>query len=161
MTVGLDPYLKVLIRTQVTVDAASRVFLKDKEMTVHTIGGVRKIQLPNTKFLISLDDLVAVGCKVLGARTPRTLALYGAEARWAEQRKNREEAGLPINVYVANARSIQYAIDNGRAPPITRYIGRRQNKMTEVYDTIEEVVTAMNEARWRETFSKGRYRRKS
>jgi hypothetical protein len=158
--IQLDSYLRAVIRTQITVDASSRVFLKDKELPVHTVAGVRKIQLPGTKFLVEIDDLITYGAKQLGNRTPRTLALYGAEARWAEQRAAREAAGMPINVYVANARSIQYAIEHGKAPPATRYIGRRQNKMTEVYDTIEEVVQAMNESRWRDSFARGRFSRR-
>ena len=162
MPVNLDTYTKALVRTQVSIDSASRVFLKDQQLEIHTVGGVRKVQLPNTKFLISLDDLVANGAKVLGGRTPRSLALDGSEARWADQREARAKAGLPPNVYIANARSIQYALDNHRVPPPVRYIGRRQEKMTEVYDTIDEVVTAMNTGSWRTQFSKGRYaRRKS
>lgn len=129
-------------------------------MQVHVVAGVRKVQLPNTKFLISLDDLILHGAKVLGSRTPKNLALYGAEARWAEQRASREASGLPTNVYIANARSIQYAIDNGKAPPAQRYIGRRQDKMTEVFDTVEEVVQAMNEGNWRQRFRRGRLSRR-
>ena len=159
--ISLDSYLRTIIRTQVKIDAASRVFLNGKAMVVHTVAGVRKVQLPNTQFLISLEDLALNGASILGSRTPRNLALYGAEARWAEQRKHREEVGLPINVYVANARSIRYAINHDRPPPVTRYIGRRQDKMTEVYDTIEEVVQAMNESRWRESFRRGRLSRRS
>lgn len=157
--IQLDSYLRALIRTQVSVDSASRVFLKGSEMEVHTVGGVRKIQLPGTKFLVSIDDLITYGAKVLGARTPKSLALSGAEARWADNRAKREEAGLPCNVYIANARSIEYAMEKGKAPPPQRYIGRRQNRMTEVYDTVEEVVQAMNEGNWRTEFSRGRFSR--
>jgi hypothetical protein len=155
---NLDSYLKALLKVHVTIDSASRVFLKGKPMEIHTVNGVRKVQLPGTQFLMTLEDLAANGAKVLGSRTPRTLALYGAEARWAENRANREASGLPMNVYVANARSIEYALANNRVPPVQRYIGRRQNRMTEVYDTVEEVVQAMNEGSWRTKFSRGRYK---
>jgi hypothetical protein len=156
MTVGIDTYLKALIKTQISIDSASRVFLGREPLEIHVIGGVRKVQLPNSKQLISLDDLVVYGAKVLGGRTPRTLALYGAEARWEERIKARTEAGLPSNVYIANARSISYAQEKGRIPPSPTYIGRRQNKMTEVFDTVEEVVQAMNNGAWRTEFRRGR-----
>lgn len=156
MTAGTDKFIKALIKTKVTIDSASRVFLDREPLEIHVIGGVRKVQLPGTKQLFSLDDLVTHGATLVGGRTPRTLALYGAEARWQEQIRARTELGLPSNVYIANARTINYALSKNRVPPSPTYIGRRQEKMTEVYPTIDEVVQAMNEGRWRTEFRRGR-----
>lgn len=144
-TPGLDRYTQATIKAKVQIDSASRVFWDGKELEVHNLNGVRKIQLPGTKIMLSLQDLLEYGAKLLGGLTANTLAKRGADARWANARKH----NLPANVYIANARSIDHAVKTGKVPPPVRYLGRRRDKMTEVYDSIEEVVAAMNEGRWR------------
>lgn len=150
MTTGVDTYLRALIRTKITVDSTGTVRLGNELLPIHHgVNGERKVQLPGTQFLIPLQDLLDLGAKQLGGRTPNQLGLQGATARWADRQVARAEQGLPPNVYIANARSIQYAIERGRVPPETTYIGRRQRRMTEVFPTVAEVVEAMNAGNWR------------
>jgi hypothetical protein len=60
-------------------------------------------------------------------------------------------------VYIANARSVEYALSKGRPAPPIRYVGRSADRITEVFDTVDEVVAAMDKDRWRTEFSRGRH----
>jgi hypothetical protein len=150
----MDPYIKAYVQAHVHVDSGQRVWCKGVELPAHTVGGERKVVLPISKITFTFDDLKRMGAKV-DVVTLKSLARTGASARWAENIEERRAAGLPSNVYIANARSIQYAIDRGKSPPPVRYIGRERNQMTEVYDTVDEVVDAMDKGLWRKEFSRG------
>jgi hypothetical protein len=152
----VDKYTVAYIKVNVHIDAGNRVFCKGKELEVHLIGGVRKVVLPLGKITYTFDQLMRAGAKCEGQNV-LTLARAGAEARWGEQIENRRKIGLPSNVYVANARSIEYAIEKGKSPPAARYVGRMRDKITEVRDTVDEVVNDMGEGRWRTQFARGRH----
>lgn len=157
----MDKYVGTYIKTHVHVDAGGRVFCKGEELEVHVIGGVKKVVLPISKLTYTFLDLKMAGAQI-DATTVKSLALAGAEGRWKDQMGARKGAGLPSNVYVANARSIEYAMEKGKDVPPVRYIGRCRKQMTEVFDTVDEVVNAMANGDWRTEFSKGgRAKRKS
>ena len=151
-----DSYVKAFIKVHVHVDAGQRVWCKNEELTVHVIGGIKKVLLPVSKHMFTFDELKKCEARV-DVVTLHSLARQGAEGRWATQIAERRENGLPSNVYIANARSIQYAIEKGKSPPDILYVGRMRDKITENYQTVDEVVNAMNENRWRTEFSRGRY----
>lgn len=150
----MDPYLKAFIQLHVHVDAGNRAFVKGQEVEVLTIGGKRKIQLPGSKVLWTFDDLKRAGAKV-DVPTLFNLAKAGAEGRWRDNIEERKSSGLPSNVYVANARTINRAIERGQSPPSATYIGRVGREMTEVRDTVDEVVEDLKNRNWRTAFSRG------
>lgn len=155
-----DPYIRAYIRTHVHIDSGQRVWCKGEELPTHLIGGERKVVLPIGKITYTFDQLKRLGAKC-DVITLKSLARTGAEARWRDNIEERKLHGLPSNVYVANARSIEYALSKDRTPPPVRYIGRMRDLMTEVYDTVDEVVKAMDEGRWRTEFSRGGRARRS
>lgn len=155
----MDAYLQAYIKVNVHIDAAHRVWCKNEQLEVHVVGNERKVVLPISKQTFTFDELKQLGARV-DVDTRKTLAQYGAEGRWREEIERRRKDGLPPNVYIANARSIDYAVSKGKVPPPTRYVGRMQHKITEVYDTVDEVVAAIIEGRWRTEFSRGRYSKK-
>jgi hypothetical protein len=150
----LDKYVEAFIKVNVHIDAGNRVFCKGVEMEVHVIGGIRKVVLPVSKLTYTFDQIRAAGAKV-DAMTVQSLARSGGEARWAEEIQQRRKIGLPSNVYVANARSIEKALAAGKSPPPIRYVGRRWKKITEVRDTVDEVVADLAADNWRTEFSRG------
>jgi hypothetical protein len=150
----VDKYVQAFIKVNVHIDAGNRVFCKGQELEVHVIGGMRKVVLPVSKQTWTFQQLRDAGAQCEG-QTIRTLALAGAEGRWNESIQERRKIGLPSNVYVANARSISLAIEKGKAPPPVRYVGRQRDNITEVRDTVDEVVNDMAEGRWRTEFSRG------
>src|SRR5574337_552424 len=152
----MDPYVRAYVQVHVHIDAGQRVWCQNKQLDVILSGGVKKVVLPIGKILYTFDDLKRAGARV-DVVTLRSLAKQGAEGRWRENIEERRENGLPSNVYIANARSIQYALDKGKTPPSVKYVGRMGHKITEVDDTVDEVVSAMGEERWRTEFSRGRY----
>jgi hypothetical protein len=156
----LDRYTVAYIKVHVHIDAGNRVFCKGKELEVHVIGGVRKVVLPIGKITYTFDQLRNAGARCEG-QTVRTLALAGAEGRWKDEIESRRQIGLPSNVYIANARSIDYAISKGKSPPPVRYVGRSRDNITEVRDTVDEVINDMSEGRWRTVFSRGGRARRS
>jgi hypothetical protein len=151
----MDAYVKAFIKTHVRIDSGGRAFIKDKQIEVHIIGGVKKIVLPISKILYTFEDIKRAGgeCQVV---TLASLARAGGEGRWKEVIQERKEQGIPSNVYIANARTINLAIANNKTPPPIKWIGRIRDKMTEVYDTIDQVIDAMDNNRWKTEFSKGR-----
>lgn len=151
----MDAYLRAFIQLHVHVDAGNRAFVKGQEVEVHTIGGVRKIELPGSKILWTFDDLKRAGAKV-DVVTLFSLAKAGAEGRWRDNIEERKSGGLPSNVYVANARTINRAIERGLSPPSPTYIGRVGREMTEVRATVDEVIEDLTNRRWRTSFSRGR-----
>lgn len=155
----MDAYLKAYIQSHVHVDAGQRVFCKNQELEIHMVGGVRKVVLPDkvSTQTFTLQDLKDAGARV-DVVTKKTLAMHGAEARWADQIVERRKIGLPSNVYLANARSIDYAIEKGRTPPAAKFMGRQRNLMTEYYDTVDEVIQAMADKKWRTEFHRGRFK---
>lgn len=155
----MDKYVEAFIKVNVRIDAGNRAFCKDEELTVHVIGGIRKIVLPISKLTYTFDQLRAAGAKC-DAMTVQSLAKQGAEARWREEIEQRRKIGLPSNVYVANARTVEKALADGKSPPPLRYVGRRWDKITEVRDTVDEVVADIASENWRTEFSRGRYARK-
>ena len=155
----MDPYIRAFIKLHVRVDAGGRAFCKGEQLEVHVSGGIKKVVLPISKILFSFDDLKRCGANV-EAQTLRTLALAGAEGRWKDAIEERKARGIPSNVYIANARTINKALAEGKAPPPTKWIGRRWDKMTEVYDSIDEVVDAMSKGQWRTEFTRGSKRRR-
>jgi hypothetical protein len=155
----VDPYIRAYIKLNVFVDAGNRAFCKGEPLEVHVSGGVRKVVLPISKIMWSFDDLKRCGAKV-EAQTLQTLAIAGAEGRWRGEIEERKARGIPSNVYIANARTINKALAEGRDPPEPRWIGRRWDKMTLVYDTIDEVVAAMANNQWRTEFARGGKKRK-
>lgn len=156
----MDPYIRSFIKLHVFVDAGNRAFCKGQPLEVHISGGVRKVVLPISKIMWSFDDLKRCGAKV-EAQTLQTLALAGAEGRWRDEIEERKARGIPSNVYIANARTINKALAEGRDPPKPRWIGRRWDQMTEVYDTIDEVVDAMSKNQWRTSFARGGKKRRT
>lgn len=156
----MDPYVAAYIKTHVHIDAGGRAFIKGEQVDVIISGGVKKILLPISKILYSFDDLKRAGAKV-DVVTLFSLAKAGAEGRWRENIEERTKRDIPSNVYVANARTIQKAIADGRTPPDVTWVGRQRNQITEVYATIDEVVTAMAENRWRTEFARGGRAKKS
>lgn len=157
----MDRYIQAYIKVNIHIDAGGRVFDKGQPIEVHVINNVKKVVLPISKQTFTFDDLKRAGAKC-DVVTLFSLAKAGAEGRWKEQIQERRENNIPQNVYIANARSIQYAIAKGNTPPSVRWVGRQRNQITEVYDTVDEVVTAMAENKWRTEFSRGRFaKRKS
>lgn len=150
----MDKFVQAYIKTNVKVDAGQRVWCKGEQLEVHLIGGDKKVVLPISKQTFTFDDLKRAGATV-EVVTMKTLAQAGAEGRWREEIQERTERGLPSNVYIANARSIQYAIEKGKTPPSAKYVGRRRRDITEVYDTVDEVVAAMGRGDWRKEFARG------
>jgi len=150
----MDRFLQAYIKTNVRVDAGQRVWCKGEQLQVHTIGNERKVVLPVSKQTFTFDDLKRAGATV-EVVTAKTLAVAGAEGRWRDEIQERAERGLPSNVYIANARSIQYAIDKGKTPPAAKFVGRKRRDITDVYDTVDEVVAAMGRGDWRKEFARG------
>jgi hypothetical protein len=150
----MDSYTQSFIKVYVHIDAGQRVWCKNEQLEVTIIGGEKKVVLPIGKLTYTFDDLKRAGarCDVV---TLKSLAQQGAEGRWKEEIQQRRETGLPSNVYIANARSIQYAIDKGKTPPSMTYVGRKRDQITETYDTVDEVVDAMANGLWRTEFSRG------
>lgn len=155
----MDKYLQALVKVHVHVDAGQRVWFKNEQVPVHDVGGVKKIVLPGTKQTLTFDELKRLGARV-DVVTLRNLAIQGAEGRWRDEINERRKIGLPSNVYVANARSIKYAQEKGRVPPLPKYVGRQRDQITDVYDTVDEVVQAMTEGKWRTEFTRGRLSRR-
>lgn len=151
----MDAYVKAFIKTHVRIDSGGRVFVKDKEIEVHVIGGIKKVVLPVSKILYTFEDIKRAGgeCQVI---TLSSLARAGADGRWKDNIEQRKRDGIPSNVYIANARSINKALADSKIPPQIKWLGRMRDMMTEVYDTIDEVILAMDEGRWKTEFSKGR-----
>jgi hypothetical protein len=159
----MDSYVKTYVKLHIRIDAGNRAWdFKDEknpvQLQVHMSNGVRKVVLPPklTKILYSFEDLKRAGCKC-DTITLKTLAQAGAEGRWKDNIEVRTKSGLPSNVYIANARSIQYAQEKGKEIPPAKFIGRMRDKMTEVYDTVDEVVDAIANEKWRTEFSRGRH----
>lgn len=155
----MDRYIQAYIKVNIHIDAGGRVFDKGKPIEVYVINNVKKIVLPISKQTFTFDDLKRAGAKC-DVVTLFSLAKAGAEGRWKEQIQERRENNIPQNVYIANARSIQYAIAKDKTPPSVRWVGRQRNQITEVYDTVDEVVTAMADNKWRTEFSRGRFAKK-
>lgn len=152
----MDKYHEAYIKVHVSIDAGGRVWHKGSEVPIVMSGNTKKVVLPISKQLYTFDDIKRCGAKVEVA-TLFSLAKAGAEGRWKEEIQDRRDRGLPSNVYIANARSVQYALDKGKTPPSVKYVGRERDKITEVYDTVDEVVEAIAKAQWRTEFSRGRY----
>lgn len=150
----MDKYVGTYIKTYVKVDAGQRVFCKGTELKVHDIGGVLKVVLPISKQTFTFEDLKIAGA-TMEVATLKSLAQHGAEGRWRENIAERRESGMPSNVYIANARSVEYAISKGKTPPRVKYIGRKRREMTETFDTVDEVVEAMAQGQWKTSFSRG------
>lgn len=150
----MDAYTKALVTTHVRVDAGGRAFFKGEPLEVHVTGGVKKVLVPGLKHLLSFDDLKRIGATVQ-VQTLFSLAIAGAEGRWKDEIADRRERGIPSNVYVANARTIERALAAGKAPPAVKWIGRRGRECTDVYDTIDEVVDALDRNMWRKEFRRG------
>lgn len=150
----MDKYIGAYIKTNVSIDAGQRVWCKGAQLEVHVIGGEKKVVLPISKQTFTFEDLKRAGAKC-DVVTLKTLAVAGAEGRWRENIEERRERGMPSNVYVANARSIEYAIEKGKTPPTATYVGRKRRDITEVYATIDEVVDAMAAGEWRKEFARG------
>lgn len=156
----MDKYVEAFIKVHVHIDAGQRVWCKNEQLEVHEIGGVKKVLLPTGTKTYTFDELKKLGARV-DVVTIKSLAMHGAEGRWKENIKERRANGLPSNVYIANARSIDYAIANDKIPPPITYVGRMRGKITEVYATVDEVVDAMGNDKWRTEFSRGGKARKS
>ena len=155
----MDKYVEAFIKVHVHIDAGQRVWCKNEQLQVHVIGGEKKVVLPISKITYTFDQLKRAGARV-DVVTMKSLAMQGAEGRWRDNIAERRANGLPSNVYIANARSIDYAISKGNVPPSVKYVGRRRDKITEVYDTVDEVVDAINNEQWRTEFSRGRLSRR-
>jgi len=154
----MDSYTRAFVKVHVRIDAGQRVWCKGEQLEVHKSQGVSKVLLPGSKVLYSFDDLKRIGarCDVV---TLKSLAAAGAQGRWAENIQARRDSGMPSNVYVANARTVELAIRADKTPPPLKYVGRRRDRITEAYDTVDEVVQALAEDRFRTKFSKGKYAR--
>lgn len=150
----MDPYLRALIKTHIRVDSGQRVWYKEEQLPTFMSGSERKVVLPNSKIAYTFNDLKRAGAQV-DVVTLKSLARQGGEGRWRDNIEARRELGLPSNVYIANARTIEYATSKGRPVPALRYVGRSANRITEVFDTIDEVVKAMDNDQWRTEFSRG------
>lgn len=155
----MDSYVKAWVKTHLHIDSGNRAFADGKELEVVMSGGERKVVLPMSKVLYTFDDLKRAGCKC-DVITLKSLAMAGAEGRWKENIEHRKEVGVPSNVYIANARSIELAIAAGKEPPSVKWVGRKRDRITEVRDTIDEVIDDMDNDRWRTSFSRGRYAKK-
>jgi hypothetical protein len=156
----MDHYTKALITTHVRVDAGGRAYFKDQPLEVHVSGGIKKVLVPGLQHLLSFDDLKQLGATVQ-VQTLFSLAIAGAEGRWRENISERRDRGIPSNVYVANARTIERALAAGKAAPAVTWIGRRGKQCTEVRATIDEVVDDLANNRWRKEFSRGSKARKN
>lgn len=152
----MDSYTRTFVKVHVRIDAGHRVWCKGEELQVHVVNGVQKVCLPGSKILYTFDQLKRIGAKC-DVVTLQSLAQIGAAARWADQIEERRAMGLPRNVYVANARTIELAIKADKTPPPVKYVGRRRDRITEAFDTVDEVVQALAEERFRTKFSKGKY----
>lgn len=150
----MDRYKQALLQAHVHIDAGGRAFFKGQQIDVQVIGGVKKVLVPGLQYLLTFDELKRLGAKV-DVITLFSLAKAGAEGRWREEIQQRADRGLPSNVYVANARTIQRALDRGQHPPDPTYLGRQGRECTEAFATVDEVVDAMNNGQWRKTFSRG------
>jgi len=150
----MDRYTKAYIKTHVHVDAGQRVWCNGVQLDVHMSGNVQKIVLPISKIMYTFEDLKLAGARV-DVVTLKSLAMQGAESRWRENIQERREGGLPSNVYIANARSIKYALEKGKPAPAITYVGRHRDKITEVFTTVDAVVNAMCNDEWRTEFSRG------
>lgn len=152
MAVDLDKWTIAKIRTNCVIDGETIYWGpadKPETLVVHVHGNEPRVNIPGTKFLISLEDLVHHGARL--RRRPKLMtkddinkhnwAVAGGVARWNRTR-------LPRNVYLANGRSMDYAGDKGKPIPAARYIGRTGRYRTAVFDTVEEVVAALNEKRF-------------
>ncbi len=150
----MDSYTQSFIKVHVHIDAGQRVWCKNEQLEIHLINGEKKVVLPIGKLTYTFDDLKRAGarCDVV---TLKTLAQQGAEGRWADEIQERRKTGLPSNVYIANARSIEYAIAKGKTPPSVTYVGRKRDQITETYESVDEVVNAMAKELWRTEFSRG------
>lgn len=155
----MDSYVAAYIKVNVHVDAGQRVWCKNEELEVHLVGSKKVVVLPketNCMQTFTFDDLKRIGARV-DVVTLQSLAKLGAEGRWRDEIEERRKVGLPRNVYIANARSIQYSIDKGRTPPLPEYMGRMSSKMTEKRASVDEVIDDMANDRWRTEFSRGRH----
>lgn len=150
----MDRYKQAQLQAHVHVDAGGRAFYKGEPVEVQVIGGVKKVLIPGFQYLLTFDELKRLGAKV-DVVTLFSLAKAGAEGRWREEIQERMDRGMPSNVYVANARTIQRAIARGEHPPDATFLGRKGRDCTEVFATVDEVVNAMKNDEWRKTFSRG------
>ena len=150
----MDAYLKAFVVTHVHIDSGSRCFVKGEEVPTYVIGGMRKVQLPNSKIMWTFDDLKRAGARV-DVITLFSLAKSGGEGRWRDHIEDRRERGIPSNVYIANARTINKALTDGRIPPLPTWIGRVGRQMTAVHDNIDQVLDDMANSCWRANFSRG------
>lgn len=158
----MDTYTASYVKVHVHVDAGQRVWCKNEQLEVHVLNGVKKVQLPSdagTKLLFTFEDLKIAGARV-DVPTVKSLALMGAEGRWRENIDHRRKIGLPSNVYVANARSIEYAQKKNKPIPDVRYVGRVKDQITETFDNVDDVVDALGENKFRTEFSRGRRAKK-
>lgn len=161
----MDSYVKAWVKNRVKIDAGNRAFDKKTGEELRVVMSqfegkpVRKVLLPISKILYTFDDLKRAGAEC-DAITLRSMAQNAAETRWKDTIERRSETGIPSNVYVANARTIQLAIEKGLSPPAVRWVGRKQGRITEVRDTIDEVVDDIANDRWRTTFNRGRHKGK-
>lgn len=150
----MDVYLKALIQTHVHVDAGGRAFFKGEPLEVHVIGNVKKVHVPGVGHLLTFDELNKLGARV-DVITLFSLARAGAEGRWRDEIQERRERGVPSNVYVANARTIERALAAGKHPPDPTWIGRVGRECTEVRATVDEVVDDLKFRRFRKEFRRG------
>ena len=150
----MDRFTAAFIKTHVSIDAGGRVWCKGEQLKIHMSGNEKKVVLPNSKIMYTFGDLKFAGAKV-EVVTLKSLAMAGAEGRWKEEIQERRDNNIPSNVYIANARSIEYAIEKGKEPPLVKWIGRKRGQMTETYGTVDEVVDAMSQGKWRTEFSRG------
>ena len=141
--VGISKFLKAQIRTKCRING-DIVFWDNTELEIHIIGHQKKIAVPNHKYMLSLEDLISFGAKVI--RRPQNLtkkeiihaetSTRGGVARW-------NRCTLPTNVYIANKQTIQRAKDAGKDVPSERYIGRIGKYRTAVYSSVDEVLAAI------------------
>jgi len=150
----MDKYVETYIKVNVHVDAAQRVWCKGEQLHPVNDGVVQKFLLPISKILFTFQDFKLAGARV-DVVTLRSLAQQGAEGRWKENIEQRRKDGLPSNVYIANARTVEYNLAKGKPAPVLKYVGRRRDQITEVYDTVDEVVDAMSRGLWRKEFARG------
>ena len=155
----MDRYTQAFIKMHVHVDAGGRVWCKGEQLEVIDSGSTRKVLLPMSKILYTFDDLKRAGARV-DVMTLQTLQHAGASGRWKDEIADHRERGVPSNVYVANARTINRAIASGETPPPVKWVGRVGRRITEVFDTVDEVVEAMSTNQWRTEFGRGRNARK-
>lgn len=150
----MDTYLKALIQTHVHIDPGGRAFFKGEPLEVHLNGSVKKVLIPGMKHLLTFDELKRLGARV-EVQTLFSLAIAGGEGRWKDEIQERRRQGIPSNVYVANARTIQRALAENKTPPPVKWLGRQGRECTEVRDTIDEVLDDMRNNRWRNSFRRG------